>query len=45
MEEIREEEAQNSQNEELVHMIFIQLVVCFLSPRQGSGIENTKLVG
>jgi hypothetical protein len=26
-------------------MIFIQLVVCFLSPRQGSGIDNTQLVG
>ena len=26
-------------------MIYIQLVVCFLSPRQGSGIENTQLVG
>lgn len=26
------------------YMIFIQLV-CFLSPRQGSGIENTQLVG
>ena len=26
-------------------MIFIQLVECFLSPRQGSEIENTKHVG
>ena len=26
-------------------MIFIQLVMCFLSPRQGLGIENTLLVG
>ena len=26
-------------------MIYIQLIECFLSPRQGSGIENTQLIG
>jgi hypothetical protein len=25
--------------------LFIQLIVCFQMPRQGSGIENTQLVG
>jgi hypothetical protein len=26
-------------------MIYIQLIVCFISPHQGLGIENTQLVG
>jgi hypothetical protein len=29
---------------DMIYM-YIQLVVCFLSPSQGSGIENTQLVG
>lgn len=27
------------------YMLFVEVVVCFLPPRQGLGVENTKLIG